>query len=943
MKKWQALLSVILFGLLFSIGINDRVASQGGNPPGLQPIRIDFCHKAVNVADPAPGCDRIANNVGTGTVSGRVRTLSGGQYGRWWFNKVLIECPDGTVGTCYTRFSHNQQNIADVSLDNDALRINNSTVSRYNWVRDINGIWHSNIFVRASASTGVNGVVSGDPAYPRKSLVTAQARLHDTTGMFGNSLALDYDFYSGDNSLFGYRSGSNFNRYGEVHAGGPNDALRFNVGNGDAGAVTISRDPNWHTYYFRVCGETYDDRSLVSVWREDGTGRFWAAAPSRNKPTGFTMGNFSGEWWDGGNGGTQSAWDWPGWDLAWITGGGWARDRANFVPAASTPTNITYPFGSQLSFHVEARYPGCLVERLKVYAATSLTNLDNPTMRRSVGDLLCNAENCEGDFSFTPNSTGTWYIGLRSLPFTNGQANETTPHLILLDWNHENADSPASGRLLVYHIEVPGTLNVQPSVCVEPRVNFVWSIRGPLPGATPAPTCTAPYCPTPPACAQPFCSPLNTPAPGYQYPWELRRDGTLALQRTEPQNFVALTLARGWPYNFRVWSQSFLGPIGPAEANVGVYPRVFNLWSSAQTGCFRPGADYFVWGYEGMAHSASTFNVAIRSLVTNTEVFRSSLPRLTASLAPAGLLPNTAYRLYVNATAAGCNSGPITMDFTTCAPTPTPTPGSPTPTATPTNTPTPTATPTATYTPSPTATPTRTPTATPTPKDTPTSTPTPTETASPTPTATPTPTLDPSITPTITPPPVYLHKPGGSVFVHVYEPGMQIKDQEDYATDDLIFLELQRWAGLAPIFKPDAPAQICVGTICYDGVLTTTQFIVTGIEHQTGKQPTFEYPNGMTINYQRQHAEGDTNYAVCEHLWLLELSEGGFMPRDPVGCPQAVARTGYPGTYKISGNLYMKATWTLPFVYEYTWSVPINFYLVQAIPYPILPERTPRP
>lgn len=428
----------------------------------------------------------------------------------------------------------------------------------------------------------------------------------------------------------------------------------------------------------------------------------------------------------------------------------------------------------------------------------------------------------------------------------------------------------------------PASINVQPNVCVEPAVNFVWSIMGALPpAATPAPCSPfSPYCPEPPPCASPFCSPIPTPAQDVVYPWELWRAGVLDAARTESVNYVSLRLARGWPYRFRVWARNPGGTTGPAEANVGVYPRVFNLWSSASTapgGCFRPGVDYFVWGYEGMAWSGSYFTVAIRRLSDGVEVFRGDVGRLSSSFTPSGLEAGVSYRFYVNATGAGCPSAPVTMDFTTCAPTPTPTP---------------------------TATPTPTPTATPTPQGW---------------------TVD---------------LPGGGIFIHAYEPGMAGREQDDFPPDAPIQLEIQRWAGLAPIYNPANPPRLCTGVACYNGVLTTTQFIVSGIYNQTGTQPTFEYPNGTTVAYLRRHTIGDTNYQDCEYLWLLVLSRGGQFPREPAGCPQAIARIGYPGTYRVDGTLHLEAAWNNSEVsYVHRWSIPVSFWVAINAPYPLQPAQ----
>ena len=167
------------------------------------------------------------------------------------------------------------------------------------------------------------------------------------------------------------------------------------------------------------------------------------------------------------------------------------------------------------------------------------------------------------------------------------------------------------------------------------------------------------------------------------------------------------------------------------------------------------------------------------------------------------------------------------------------------------------------------------------------------------------------------------------------------RDQNDFSPGELIYLDIQRWAGLAPIFAPDGAPEWCLGGMCYAGAITTTHFSVSTIQNLTGSQPTFEYPYGRTITYDRLYQRGDRDYVTCDHLWLLVLSRGGIYPRDPAGCPQAVARVGFPGTYKISGALGLRAGWTQPFPYTYDWEIPIAFYVTQDAPYPVQPTYPP--
>ena len=191
--------------------------------------------------------------------------------------------------------------------------------------------------------------------------------------------------------------------------------------------------------------------------------------------------------------------------------------------------------------------------------------------------------------------------------------------------------------------------------------------------------------------------------------------------------------------------------------------------------------------------------------------------------------------------------------------------------------------------------------------------------------------------------------PSGEVFVHVYVHGLA-DDQADYLADDLIHLDIQRWSGLAPIFRPDEMPEICL-----EGTLTCTvasevmteRFVLEdidgdgrAIENLTGRQPTFDYPNGQEVVYNHLHQWGDTNYDDGEYLWVLLLSQGGVTPDDGLAAPphtQAIAETGYPGTYQVEGMLYLSSQFTGPVTYEHEWSIPIEFYITQRAPYPQVP------
>ena len=193
--------------------------------------------------------------------------------------------------------------------------------------------------------------------------------------------------------------------------------------------------------------------------------------------------------------------------------------------------------------------------------------------------------------------------------------------------------------------------------------------------------------------------------------------------------------------------------------------------------------------------------------------------------------------------------------------------------------------------------------------------------------------------------------PSGHVFVHVYVHGLAIPEG-DYRSDDLIHLDIQRWSGLAPIFRPDYMPELCLqgtATCTVASNVMTERFVVEDIdgdgqavENLTGKQPTFDYPNGQEVVYDRLHHWGDTNYDYEEYLWILLLSKGGLTPDDGLAAPPgtwALAETGYPGTYQIEGTLYLSVEWTGLFNYEHHWDIPIEFYITQRAPYPQVSPR----
>ena len=192
--------------------------------------------------------------------------------------------------------------------------------------------------------------------------------------------------------------------------------------------------------------------------------------------------------------------------------------------------------------------------------------------------------------------------------------------------------------------------------------------------------------------------------------------------------------------------------------------------------------------------------------------------------------------------------------------------------------------------------------------------------------------------------------PSGEVFVHTYVPGLPT-DQADYLADEVIHLDIQRWSGLAPVFKPDDLPELCLtGTsTCTTGDVRTLRFVVEdidgdgeAIENLTGQQPAFEYPDSHEVVYNRDHVWGDTNYDDEEYLWVIMLSKGGLTPDDglasPVAPVRAVAETGYPGTYQVEGTLYLRAEWAGIFTYEHDWDIPIEFYITQRAPYPQDPQ-----
>lgn len=210
-------------------------------------------------------------------------------------------------------------------------------------------------------------------------------------------------------------------------------------------------------------------------------------------------------------------------------------------------------------------------------------------------------------------------------------------------------------------------------------------------------------------------------------------------------------------------------------------------------------------------------------------------------------------------------------------------------------------------------------------------------TVTPSPSPSPTPTPQATPTPTPTPGGYHIQIPMGSVFVHVYEPGMTVAERHDYPTDMPVALEIQRWAGLAPIFHTDAGAQVqmCrVDGTCYKGELMTTHFEVSQVRNVTGATPVFDYSGEMTVQYQRPHSLGDTNYDVDEHMWLLVLSQGGAMPSLPEASVRIVAPRGVPGTYRVDGVLALRATWFEPFPFTYEWTLPVSFYAAVKAPYP---------
>jgi hypothetical protein len=223
-------------------------------------------------------------------------------------------------------------------------------------------------------------------------------------------------------------------------------------------------------------------------------------------------------------------------------------------------------------------------------------------------------------------------------------------------------------------------------------------------------------------------------------------------------------------------------------------------------------------------------------------------------------------------------------------------------------------------------------TPTPTPTQTPTNTPTPTQT----PTATPTATATSTPLPTPTPEGYEVHIPEGDVFIHVYEPGMEGLEEADYPADTPIELEMQRWAGLAPIFTTagGTPARMCNAAQCWNGDLTTVSFEVTGLTNQTEGTPAFAYTGGRTVTYLQPHALGDTNYDLSEYLWLLLLSQGGNVPAAPAAGVRALAERGVPGTYEVTGILRLEAAWTTPIAYHHAWDIPITFYVSVKAPYP---------
>ena len=222
-------------------------------PPGLAPVTVEFCQRADGWPDPVPGCDLLAAHT-DGPPDGRNREIGWYVFGEWWYRKVLADAvfQDGNL-VSMSRFAHNDSRVAQVSLSSSGLAIDNPTLLRIG-VTDVHGTHHPDPAVRFSASAGVNGILSLDPALPLKRLVAVRARLRDASGMFGTSLYLDNDFYTGRLDDFRYYMDSLPNNdFGEVHAGFDADGLFFRVGDEVPAPVRTSRSVAipWGTFLFR--------------------------------------------------------------------------------------------------------------------------------------------------------------------------------------------------------------------------------------------------------------------------------------------------------------------------------------------------------------------------------------------------------------------------------------------------------------------------------------------------------------------------------------------------------------------------------------------------------------------------------------------------------------------------------------------------------------------
>ncbi len=173
------------------------------------------------------------------------------------------------------------------------------------------------------------------------------------------------------------------------------------------------------------------------------------------------------------------------------------------------------------------------------------------------------------------------------------------------------------------------------------------------------------------------------------------------------------------------------------------------------------------------------------------------------------------------------------------------------------------------------------------------------------------------------------------MFIHVYEPGATHQCSD--ISNGIVRLELQRWAGLAPVYSPDSPPLLCRNwpLSCTDGRVITEEFKVDTI-NAPGDDIVFEHLRGKKYSYLQYHQIGDTNYADHEHLWVLVLGRGGIEPMAPQP-PSILAQAddGVPGIYTVTGMLELKAVWDTPFYYEYSWQVPVSFRVVLNAPIPL--------